>query len=63
MPIEEDFDTMSEVSDSTAFAQEVRQGNENLVKVSLSAAQKISQLIDREKIHRSGKSKKALTLD
>ena len=40
---------MSEVSDSTAFAQEVRQGNENLVKVSLSAAQKISQLIDREK--------------
>ena len=40
---------MSEVSDKIEFSPEVRLGNEKLVKVSLSAAQKLTELMDREK--------------
>ncbi len=40
---------MSEVSDMVEFSPEVRLGNEKLVKVSLSAAQKLTELMVREK--------------
>ena len=40
---------MSEVSDKIEFSPEVRLGNEKLVKVTLSAAQKLTELMDREK--------------
>ena len=40
---------MSEVSDLIEFSPEVRLGNEKLVKVTLSAAQKLTELMDREK--------------
>ncbi len=40
---------MSEVSDMIEFSPEVRLGNEKLVKVTLSAAQKLTELMDREK--------------
>ena len=42
-------DDMSEVSDMVEFSPEVRLGNEKLVKVSLSAAQKLTELMVREK--------------
>lgn len=42
-------DNMSEVSDMIEFSPEVRLGNEKLVKVTLSAAQKLTELMDREK--------------
>ena len=42
-------DTMSDVSDVIEFSPEVRLGNEKLVKVTLAAAQKLTQLMDREK--------------
>jgi len=40
---------MSEVSDVIEFSPEVRLGNEKLVKVTIPAAQKLTQLMDREK--------------
>jgi len=42
-------DNMSEVSDVIEFSPEVRLGNEKLVKVTIPAAQKLTQLMDREK--------------
>lgn len=42
-------ETMSEVSDLIEFSPEVRLGNEKLVKVTISAAQKLTELMDREK--------------
>ena len=42
-------DTMSEVSDLIEFSPEVRLGNEKLVKVTIPAAQKLTELMDREK--------------
>ena len=42
-------DTMSDVSDVIEFSPEVRLGNEKLVKVTIPAAQKLTQLMDREK--------------
>ena len=39
---------MSEVRDLIEFPTGVRQGNEKLVRVTLSAAQKLAQLMDRE---------------
>lgn len=40
---------MSEVSDLIEFSPEVRLGNEKLVKVTIPAAQKLTELMDREK--------------
>ena len=40
---------MSEVSDLIEFSPEVRLGNEKLVKVTIPAAQKLAELMDREK--------------
>ena len=40
---------MSEVSDVIEFSPEVRLGNEKLVKVTIPAAQKLTELMDREK--------------
>ena len=42
-------ETMSEVSDLIEFSPEVRLGNEKLVKVTIPAAQKLTELMDREK--------------
>jgi len=42
-------DTMSDVSDVIEFSPEVRLGNEKLVKVTIPAAQKLTELMDREK--------------
>ena len=42
-------DTMSELSDLIEFSPEVRLGNEKLVKVTIPAAQKLTELMDREK--------------
>ncbi len=42
-------DTMSDVSDVIEFSPEVRLGNEKLVKVTIPAAQKLAELMDREK--------------
>ncbi len=42
-------DNMSEVSDVIEFSPEVRLGNEKLVKVTIPAAQKLTELMDREK--------------
>ena len=39
---------MNEVNDLIEFSTDVRQGNEKLVKVTLSASQKLTQLMDRE---------------
>lgn len=41
-------DNMKKVRDLTEFSKDVRQGNEKLVRVSLSAAQKLTQLMDRD---------------
>ena len=40
---------MSELSDLIEFSPEVRLGNEKLVKVTIPAAQKLTELMDREK--------------
>ena len=40
---------MSDVSDVIEFSPEVRLGNEKLVKVTIPAAQKLAELMDREK--------------
>ena len=40
---------MSELSDLIEFSPEVRLGNEKLVKVTIHAAQKLTELMDREK--------------
>ena len=40
---------MSDVSDVIEFSPEVRLGNEKLVKVTIPAAQKLTELMDREK--------------
>ena len=42
-------ETMSEVSDLIEFSPEVRLGNEKLVKVTIPAAQKLTELMYREK--------------
>ena len=42
-------ESMSEVSDLIEFSPEVRLGNEKLVKVTIPAAQKLTELMDREK--------------
>ena len=42
-------DTMSDLSDVIEFSPEVRLGNEKLVKVTIPAAQKLTELMDREK--------------
>ena len=42
-------DTMSNLSDVIEFSPEVRLGNEKLLKVTIPAAQKLTELMDREK--------------
>jgi iron-sulfur cluster assembly protein len=39
---------VNEVNDLIEFSTDIRQGNEKLVKVTLSASQKLTQLMDRE---------------